>query len=61
MPRNGWYLADASVAFICAIIGTVELYYSHDWSKNWHGPAWIAIGLVWLFVAYRKPGDHRTK
>lgn len=61
MPQTGWYLAAASVAFICAIIGTVELYFSRDWSADWYGPAWIVIGLVWLYVAIRNIDDHSTK
>lgn len=57
MPRNGWYLSAAAVAFSCGIIGVTELYYSGDLAGDWHGPAWVLTGIAWLYVAYRRPGD----
>lgn len=53
IPRNRWYFAAAVVALACGIIGMSELFHSRNLSDDWHGPAWILTGLVWLTIAYR--------
>lgn len=60
MPRNRWYFSAAALAFGCGVVGLSELYLSRDLSGDWHGPAWVLIGLVWLYVAY-SGSDHRPE
>ncbi|MHA4836513.1 hypothetical protein [Sphingopyxis sp. MSC1_008] len=57
ISRNRWHIGAAIVAFVSAAIGMIELNESRDLSKDWHGPAWLLTGLIWLHIAYRRPRD----
>lgn len=54
-PRNWWNFAIAILAFVASALGFAQLHESGNLSKDWDGLLWLAIGLVWLYQAYRKP------
>ena len=54
-PRNWWNFAIAILSFVASALGFAQLYQSGDFSKDCDGLLWLAMGLVWLYQAYRKP------
>ncbi|MBE1526400.1 hypothetical protein GGC65_000856 [Sphingopyxis sp. OAS728] len=61
IPRDRWFMLSTCVALSCGIIGMSEIYQSADMPDDWHGPAWLLTGMVWLLVAFLKPGNPSSK
>lgn len=61
IPRNRWYLSAAALAFISGTIGISELHHCRGAPNDWHGPAWVLTGVMWLYIAYRGSNDRQSK
>jgi len=53
--RNTKYLVGAIFMLMGAAVGLYELYESHDLSKDYYGPPFLLLGLLWLYGAFRRP------
>jgi hypothetical protein len=55
--RNTKYLVGAILMLLGGAVGLYELYGSRDLSKDYYGPPFLLLGLLWLYGAFRRPSS----
>ncbi len=55
------YLVVAVLMLLGGAVGASELYQSRDLSKDYYGPIFLIVGLLWLYGAFREPSSSASE